>query len=171
MLRKLIGLFSKPQPTVTSKQSVTTKPPSPPKPQPPNKPKISAGLDATHTPSDIDKWVGWNVCGYIRVAGVTAFRATSENAAINGKLDDVFDLVREPDNPHDKNAIMVKFRGNSVGYIGRQTVAALNEKFSDNMPTRALWKKGYVGETGAISLDILPQMPSSKERKANGWEK
>lgn len=34
-------------------------------------------------------------------------------------VDELLDLIREPDNSHDKNAIQVWARGQQVGYIGR----------------------------------------------------
>lgn len=118
----------------------------------------------------VEKWVGWNVCGYTRVVGVTAYRRNAERTATNSRLDTPLKLARDPDNPHDQNAIMVLDGRSLVGYIDRYVAKALNEKFSIEMPIRAIFKYGYVGETGAISIDILPQMPSAKERKANGWQ-
>lgn len=119
---------------------------------------------------DVDRWVGWNVCGYTRVVGVTVYRRDAERTAMHSLLDKPLKLVREPDNPHDKNAIMVLDGRSLVGYIDRHVAKALNKKFSTEMPIRAIFKDGYVGKTGAISIDILPQMPSAKERKANGWQ-
>ncbi len=138
-------------------------------------PKPKAALASTHpspTPPGhgVEKWVGWNVCGYTRVVGVTAYRIDAVHTAMHSHLDKPLKLVREPDNPHDKNAIMVLDGRSLVGYIDRHVAKALNKKFSMEMPIRAIFKDGYVGKTGAISIDILPQMPSAKERKANGWQ-
>ncbi|MBB5723132.1 hypothetical protein FHS72_002769 [Loktanella ponticola] len=118
-----------------------------------------------------EKWVGWNVCGYTRVVGVTSYRTHAERTALQCKKDVVLTLRRDPTNAHDSNAIEVLHGRNLVGYIARETALALNEKFEADMPIRALFKDGYVGESGAISIDILPQMPSAPERKANGWQK
>jgi HIRAN domain len=38
---------------------------------------------------------------------------------------DALDLVREPDNPHDANAIRVLWRGRVLGYVPRRENAAL----------------------------------------------
>jgi hypothetical protein len=38
---------------------------------------------------------------------------------------DALELVREPDNPHDANAIRVEWRGHKLGYVPRRENAAL----------------------------------------------
>ena len=38
---------------------------------------------------------------------------------------DALDLVREPDNPHDANAVRVEWRGRKLGYVPRAENAAL----------------------------------------------
>jgi len=38
---------------------------------------------------------------------------------------DTLDLVREPDNPHDANAVRVDWRGRSLGYVPRRENGAL----------------------------------------------
>jgi len=38
---------------------------------------------------------------------------------------DALDLVREPDNPHDANAVRVEWRGRKLGYVPRSENAAL----------------------------------------------
>jgi len=43
------------------------------------------------------------------------------------RVGDPLDLIREPDNPHDPNAIRVEWRGEKLGYLPRaenKTVAA-----------------------------------------------
>ena len=35
------------------------------------------------------------------------------------KLGDGLELIREPDNPHDRNAIRVEWRGHKLGYVPR----------------------------------------------------
>lgn len=40
-------------------------------------------------------------------------------------IGDRLDLVREPDNPHDPNAVRVDWRGRSLGYIPRQENSAI----------------------------------------------
>jgi hypothetical protein len=41
------------------------------------------------------------------------------------KLGDRLDLVREPDNPHDRNAVRVEWRGRKLGYVPRAENQAL----------------------------------------------
>ena len=41
------------------------------------------------------------------------------------RLGDRLDLVREPDNPHDANAVRVEWRGKKLGYVPRRQNAAL----------------------------------------------
>ena len=119
----------------------------------------------------VEKWVGWNFCGWIRVAGVTAYRDNAERTANSSPENKVLTLIREPENEYDQNAVMVLDAGKLIGYIDRQTSSELRKRFSTDMPIRALFKRGYVGESGAIAIDILPQMPSAKERKALAWER
>lgn len=38
---------------------------------------------------------------------------------------ETLDLVREPDNPHDANAVRVEWRGRKLGYVPRASNAAL----------------------------------------------
>jgi HIRAN domain len=41
------------------------------------------------------------------------------------RVGDVLELAREPDNPHDVNAIAVTWRGRKLGYVPRRDNAAL----------------------------------------------
>lgn len=41
------------------------------------------------------------------------------------KVGDALELAREPDNPHDANAIRVEWRGRVLGYVPRRENAAL----------------------------------------------
>lgn len=41
------------------------------------------------------------------------------------RLGDRLDLVREPDNPHDPNAVRVEWRGRNLGYVPRRDNPAL----------------------------------------------
>ncbi|HSD52747.1 MAG TPA: HIRAN domain-containing protein [Burkholderiales bacterium] len=41
------------------------------------------------------------------------------------RLGDRLDLVREPDNPHDGNAVRVEWRGRKLGYVPRDQNGAL----------------------------------------------
>jgi HIRAN domain len=41
------------------------------------------------------------------------------------RVGDALELVREPDNPHDANAVSVAWRGHKLGYVPRRENAAL----------------------------------------------
>lgn len=41
------------------------------------------------------------------------------------RLGDALELVREPDNPHDRNAVRVDWRGRKLGYVPRAENEAL----------------------------------------------
>jgi hypothetical protein len=41
------------------------------------------------------------------------------------RLGDRLDLVREPDNPHDRNAVRVEWQGRKLGYVPRTENGAL----------------------------------------------
>jgi hypothetical protein len=41
------------------------------------------------------------------------------------QLGDALELVREPDNPHDANAVRVDWRGRKLGYVPRRENAAV----------------------------------------------
>lgn len=41
------------------------------------------------------------------------------------KVGDILDLAREPDNPHDFNAVRVEWRGHKLGYVPRADNQAL----------------------------------------------
>ena len=52
-----------------------------------------------------------------RLAGVTYDDAQANIKIFGSKEIGSFALVREPDNPHDKNAIRVELAGKKLGYI------------------------------------------------------
>jgi len=64
-----------------------------------------------------------------KVVGVTFDdEATGLNRQIflaSMKTTDHVELVREPQNPHDTNAVAVVCNGNKIGYVGRQYVQIL----------------------------------------------
>lgn len=41
------------------------------------------------------------------------------------RVGDALELAREPDNPHDRNAVLVLWRGHKLGYVPRRENAAL----------------------------------------------
>ena len=50
---------------------------------------------------------------------------------------DPLELVREPDNPHDANAVRVEWRGRKLGYVPRAENAALAWAMDRGEPVRA----------------------------------
>jgi hypothetical protein len=53
------------------------------------------------------------------------------------RIGDALELAREPDNPHDANAILVLWRGHKLGYVPRQENAALAWGLDRGTPLRA----------------------------------
>jgi hypothetical protein len=50
---------------------------------------------------------------------------------------DALELVREPDNPHDANAVRVEWRGRRLGYVPRSENGALAWAMDRGAPARA----------------------------------
>ncbi|MFY9316906.1 MAG: HIRAN domain-containing protein [Burkholderiales bacterium] len=50
---------------------------------------------------------------------------------------DALELVREPDNPHDANAVRVDWRGRKLGYVPRRENAAIAWSLDRGAPLRA----------------------------------
>ena len=53
------------------------------------------------------------------------------------QLGDALELVREPDNPHDPNAVRVEWRGRKLGYVPRRQNATLAWGLERGMSLRA----------------------------------
>ena len=53
------------------------------------------------------------------------------------RVGDALELAREPDNPHDANAILVLWRGQKLGYVPRRDNAALAWGLDRGAPLRA----------------------------------
>ena len=53
------------------------------------------------------------------------------------RVGDALELAREPDNPHDANAIAVLWRGHKLGYVPRRENAALAWGLDRGTPLRA----------------------------------
>jgi HIRAN domain-containing protein len=52
-------------------------------------------------------------------------------------MGDALELVREPDNPHDANAVRVEWHGRKLGYVPRAENAALAWAMDRGEPVRA----------------------------------
>jgi hypothetical protein len=53
------------------------------------------------------------------------------------RVGDPLELRREPDNPHDRNAVAVAWRGRKLGYVPRSANAALAWGLDRGAPLRA----------------------------------
>jgi hypothetical protein len=53
------------------------------------------------------------------------------------RVGDRLELEREPDNPHDANAVAVRWRGHKLGYVPRHENAALAWGLERGTPLRA----------------------------------
>lgn len=53
------------------------------------------------------------------------------------RMGDVLELVREPGNPHDPNAVRVDWQGRKLGYVPRRENAALAWGLDRGTPLRA----------------------------------
>jgi hypothetical protein len=53
------------------------------------------------------------------------------------RVGDALELSREPDNPHDANAVRVQWRGRKLGYVPRRENAALAWGLDRGEPLRA----------------------------------
>ena len=53
------------------------------------------------------------------------------------RVGDALELAREPDNPHDANAVVVLWRGHKLGYVPRRENTALAWGLDRGTPLRA----------------------------------
>lgn len=59
----------------------------------------------------------------------------------NMRVGDALELVREPDNRHDKNAVSVRWRGQALGYLPRKENRAVAKALDDGESVRATVEK------------------------------
>lgn len=59
----------------------------------------------------------------------------------NIRVGDALELVREPDNRHDKNAVSVRWRGQALGYLPRKENRAVAKALDDGESVRATVEK------------------------------
>lgn len=117
----------------------------------------------------VEKWVGWNFCARIQVAGIQFKKQNALYAYKKYGVDSDVSLVRDPLNEYDKNAIEVLFGDKSVGFIDREVATMAAKYLSDDMPIRAKYKKGWLSKKGFLELHIQPLMPDATSRKTHGW--
>ena len=118
----------------------------------------------------VEKWVGWNFCAWVEIAGIRYRKEAALAAYRNYQLDSDVVLLREPTNQYDPNAVQVLFGNLLVGYLPAYLAESASKNLSEDMPIRAKYTKAYLGQTGYLELTIQPLMPDFKSRKANGWK-
>jgi hypothetical protein len=69
------------------------------------------------------------LAGFHHYAGVQVWRDL--------RVGDALELAREPDNPHDRNAVAVRWRGHKLGYVPRRENGALAWGLDRGTPLRA----------------------------------
>jgi len=63
------------------------------------------------------------------------------------KVGDALELVREPDNPHDANAVGVEWRGHKLGYVPRRENADVARQIDRGANVRARISKLQTSRT------------------------
>jgi hypothetical protein len=67
---------------------------------------------------------------------------------------DRLELVREPDNPHDPNAIRVEWRGRTLGYLPRSDNAAVARQLDRGAALRASVARLTENRNRSVRLEI-----------------
>ena len=100
----------------------------------------------------------------------TSFRLNDAVFAfVASRIGDRVDLIRDPHNLSDKNAIEVWILNRHVGFIDRNRAKIAAKTLPSEMPICARLVDRWMGEEGNVSLTIQPLMPDIKLRNANGW--
>jgi hypothetical protein len=70
---------------------------------------------------------------------------------------DALELVREPDNPHDANAVRVEWRGRKLGYVPRRENAALAWALDRGVPVtaRIARMRAHPNPARRLELEVL----------------
>jgi HIRAN domain len=107
-------------------------------------------------------------CFYAKVAGVTYDNRQATITKL-GALE-TLDLVPEPDNPHDPNAIKVCRRtGEQIGYLKRDRARRLIEKLKLGHRCTAFVKRVSGGETHYVSITVLVMSPGATDQQVADW--
>lgn len=61
------------------------------------------------------------------------------------KVGDALELVREPDNPHDPNAVAVRWQGEQLGYLPRRENRSVARAIDDGLKVRASVSRLHLG--------------------------
>ena len=120
--------------------------------------------------------VGMSVCiGDEAVVGIQHM-IDAAKAFASGTNHDIY-LLRDPNNPHDRNAIRVIgtyndgpfSRSMHIGYVDASTAKAIAERpDTDSLCTRLknIWWGGFEKDFIVVEYDILQPKPPPKERKS-----
>lgn len=84
---------------------------------------------------------------------------------------DVAELVLEPDNPYDENAIMVKVRGRCVGYIPRLLTSQIKPLIGNHVIAKSFESDGerIISITLYISTEPCETYGKSRWRRLWNW--
>jgi HIRAN domain len=103
-------------------------------------------------------------CFHAKVAGVT--HGTRQAAIAKLRSLETLDLVPEPDNPADPNAIKVcRLTGEQIGYLKRARARQLVEKLDDGYRCAAFVKRVSGGETHYVSITVLVMSPEATDEQ------
>lgn len=121
-------------------------------------------------------WIGWRawmeLAGSFHVGTSVAQFAVAARTAKEAGLPFALEFVRQPENPHDNNAIAAFGRVGDqawrIGYIPRDEARDL-AVFPSTMPLsgRVISVK-FFGDSVYVRVQVL--LPSKKWRLAQGWE-
>ena len=78
------------------------------------------------------------------------------------KVGDRLQLVREPDNPYDANAIGVEWRGRKLGYLPRRENAAVSRQLDRGVPLEARITRLRENRNRSVRLEfevVTPLVP------------
>lgn len=73
------------------------------------------------------------------------------------KAGDALELVPEPDNPHDPDAVAVKFRGTMLGYVPADSVG----------PLSVMFHYGHADVFECIVIQVAPENDPWKQVRAS----
>ena len=76
-----------------------------------------------------------------RIAGFRYHDAASVFESM--RIGDALTLVREPDNPHDANAIRVEWNGRTLGYVPRAENARVARQLDQGVPLAARMSRDF----------------------------
>lgn len=75
------------------------------------------------------------------------------------KVGDRLELVREPDNPYDANAIGVEWRGRKLGYLPRRENAAVARQLDRGVPLEARITRLRENRNRSVRLEFEVVVP------------